>query len=255
MAAVMALAWAIQRRTGQGGWADALWTFGLGAAGVGVALLPPHAAPTARQVLVGALIGLWSLRLGAHLAVRAARGGADARYEHLRATWGDQADARMFGFLMLQAAAGAVLALSILLAARRPAPGLDLQDALAALLLAGSLAGEAVADRQLAAFKADPGHGPICQRGLWAWSRHPNYFFEWLGWCAWPLFAIELSGGWPWGWLALSGPAYMLWLLTRVSGVPPLEDHMRRTRPAAFARYAARTSVFIPRPPRRGSAD
>ena len=104
----------------------------------------------------------------------------------------------------------------------------------------------------MAAFKSDPAHrGKICDTGLWAWSRHPNYFFEWLGWCAWPLFAIDLGGGWPWGWLALSGPAYMYWLLTRVSGVPLLEAHMRRSRPEAFAAYAERTSAFFPRPPRR----
>jgi len=103
----------------------------------------------------------------------------------------------------------------------------------------------------LSRFKADPANrGEVCDTGLWAWSRHPNYFFEWLGWCAWPIFALNLSGGWPWGWLALSGPAYIYWLLTRVSGVPLLEAHMRRSRPEAFAAYAARTSVFFPRPPR-----
>ncbi|MEN5170797.1 DUF1295 domain-containing protein [Brevundimonas pondensis] len=253
MVAVMTAAWLVQRRTGQGGWADAFWSLGLGAAGVGVALFPiDDAAPSARQWLTSALICLWGLRLGLHIAARAAHESEDPRYAHLRDQWGASFQPRMFGFLMLQAGAAAFLVLSILLAARNPTPGLTLQDGLAGLMFASALLGETIADRQLAAFKADPAHrGQVCDVGLWGWSRHPNYFFEWLSWCAWPVFAIELSGAWPWGWLALSGPVYIYWLLTRVSGVPLLEAHMRRSRPEAFAAYVARTSAFFPRPPRR----
>lgn len=249
---VMAAAWLVQRRTGQGGWADAFWSLGLGAAGVLVALFPiDSAAPSARQTLAACLIGAWGLRLGLHIAARARSSHEDPRYARLRQDWGPHFQSRMFGFLMLQAGAAALLALSILVAARNPAPGLNFQDALATLVFVAALCGEALADRQLSRFKADPANrGEVCDTGLWAWSRHPNYFFEWLGWCAWPIFALNLSGDWTWGWLALSGPAYIYWLLTRVSGVPLLEAHMRRSRPEAFAAYAARTSVFFPRPPR-----
>jgi len=249
---VMAAAWLVQRRTGQGGWADAFWSLGLGAAGVLVALFPlDGAAPSPRQTLAACLIGAWGLRLGLHIAARARSSHEDPRYARLRQDWGPHFQSRMFGFLMLQAGAAALLALSILVAARNPAPGLSFQDALATVVFVAALCGEGLADRQLSRFKADPANrGEVCDTGLWAWSRHPNYFFEWLGWCAWPIFAINLSGGWPWGWLALSGPAYIYWLLTRVSGVPLLEAHMRRSRPEAFAAYAARTSVFFPRPPR-----
>lgn len=251
--AVMSAAWLVQRRTGQGGWADAFWSLGLGAAGVMVALFPLDGhPPSARQGLVAALIGLWGLRLGLHIAARAAREPEDARYASLRQEWGPRFQTRMFGFLMLQAGAAAILALSVLAAARNPTPGLTAQDGLACLIFVTALAGAGLADRQLAAFKADPANrGKICDTGLWSWSRHPNYFFEWLGWCAWPVFAIDFGGAWPWGWLALTGPAYIYWLLTRVSGVPLLEAHMRRSRPEAFAAYAARTSVFFPQPPRR----
>lgn len=249
---VMAAAWLVQRRTGQGGWADAFWSLGLGAAGVLVALFPiDSAAPSARQTLAACLIGARGLRLGLHIAARARSSHEDPRYARLRQDWGPHFQSRMFGFLMLQAGAAALLALSILVAARNPAPGLNFQDALATVVFVAALCGEALADRQLSRFKADPANrGEVCDTGLWAWSRHPNYFFEWLGWCAWPIFALNLSGDWTWGWLALSGPAYIYWLLTRVSGVPLLEAHMRRSRPEAFAAYAARTSVFFPRPPR-----
>ena len=249
----MSAAWVVQRRTRQGGWADAFWSLGLGAAGVGVALAPLGGAqPSARQWLVATLIGLWGLRLGLHISARAAREGEDARYARLREEWGLRFQTRMFGFLMLQAAAGAVLTLSILLAARNPTPGFRLQDGLAASIFLVAVVGEAIADRQLSAFKHAAGNrGRICDTGLWAWSRHPNYFFEWVGWCAWPVFAVDLNGAFPWGWLALTGPAYMYWLLTRVSGVPLLDAHMQRSRPGAFATYARRTSAFFPRPPRR----
>lgn len=249
---MMAAAWIVQRATGQGGWADAFWSFGVGIAGAGAALIPVHAqeAPSSRQILVAVLIGLWGLRLGLHITQRARRDGEDPRYASLRAEWGAAFQPRMFAFLMLQAAAGALLVLGVLLAARNPLPELRLMDLLATSVLLAAVVGEGVADRQLKAFKADPANrGGVCDRGLWAWSRHPNYFFEWLGWCAWPIFAIDLSGGWPWGWLALTAPAYMYWLLTRVSGIPPLEAHMRRSRREAFEAYASRTSPFFPGPP------
>lgn len=252
LAAIMGVAWLVQQRTGQGGWADAFWSFGLGVAGAGVALFPlGGTSPSARQWAVAVLIGLWGLRLGLHIARRAAHEAEDARYARLRVEWGSHFPAKMFGFLMLQAAAAAFLALSVLVAARNPAVGLTLQDGLAISVFAIALLGESLADRQLAAFRADPANrGRICDVHLWAWSRHPNYFFEWLGWCAWPIFAINLSGAWPWGWLALTGPAYIYWLLTQVSGIPLLEAHMRRSRPEAFAAYAGRTGRFFPRPPK-----
>lgn len=252
MAVVMGAAWLVQRRTGQGGWSDAFWSFGLGLAGVGVALFPLNGhPPSARQWLVAILIGTWGLRLGLHIAQRAARETEDARYARLRTDWGASFQTKMFGFLMLQAGAATFLSLSVLLAAHNPGSGLNIQDGLAALIFVGALIGAGAADRQLAAFKSD-GHssGRICDTGLWAWSRHPNYFFEWLGWCAWPVFAIDLSSSWPWGWLALTGPAYIYWLLNNVSGVPLVEAHMRRSRPDAFAAYERRTSRFFPRRPK-----
>ncbi|WP_392354138.1 DUF1295 domain-containing protein [Brevundimonas sp. LF-1] len=108
-----------------GGWADAFWSLGLGAAGVLVALFPlDSAAPSARQTLAACLIGAWGLRLGLHIAARARSSHEDPRYARLRQDWGRHFQSRMFGFLMLQAGAAALLALSILVAARNPAPGL-----------------------------------------------------------------------------------------------------------------------------------
>jgi steroid 5-alpha reductase family enzyme len=251
LSVAMAGAWLTQRLTGNGGWVDVIWTFATGAAGVAYALLPAAGAITPRAWLVAALAALWSIRLGAHLARRTAR-HEDARYAWFRKQWGADFPARLFRFLQIQAAAAAFLALAIWLAARNPAPGLGAMDIAGIVVFGGALIGEAVADAQLAAFKAEPGNaGKVCDRGLWAWSRHPNYFFEWLVWLGFALIAVNLDGAWPWGWGAFLAPLFMLWLLTRKSGLPPLEDHMARSRGQAWADYKARTSAFFPLPPRR----
>jgi steroid 5-alpha reductase family enzyme len=104
----------------------------------------------------------------------------------------------------------------------------------------------------MARFRADPGNrGGICDVGLWAYSRHPNYFFEWLCWLGYAVISADFTGGYPWGWLAFAAPATMYWLLVHVSGVPPLEAHLARSRPTAFKAYAARVNAFWPWPPVR----
>ncbi|RYE88632.1 MAG: DUF1295 domain-containing protein, partial [Hyphomicrobiales bacterium] len=98
---------------------------------------------------------------------------------------------------------------------------------------------------QLTAFKRKPqNRGKVCDTGLWGLSRHPNYFFEWLFWVAYPLIGI----GYDLGWVALLAPALMYWLLVHASGIPPLEAHMMRTRPEAFAAYKRRVRPFWPIP-------
>jgi steroid 5-alpha reductase family enzyme len=115
-----------------------------------------------------------------------------------------------------------------------------------------AIVGEAVADRQLARFRAEArNRGRICDSGLWGLSRHPNYFFEWLVWVAFAVIALDPTGGYAWGWLALAAPALMYWLLAHVSGVPPLEAHMLRSRGEAFRDYQRRVNAFWPGPPRR----
>jgi steroid 5-alpha reductase family enzyme len=253
LALTMALAWAVQAATRNAGWVDAIWSFGTGAGGVVAALWPLGAAPlSARQVLVAALIAAWGLRLGLHIAERTLTGREDPRYARLRAEWGRRYLPRMFGFLMVQALAGWVLTLSVLVAARNPSPGLAWADLAGVLLLGVAVAGEGLADWQMRRFRADPANrGRVMDRGLWAWSRHPNYFFQTLGWFAWPLIALGPPGS-PWlGVLALSGPLLMYGLLVHVSGIPPLEREMLASRGDAFRAYQASTSAFLPLPPRK----
>ncbi|MGI9353608.1 MAG: DUF1295 domain-containing protein, partial [Rhizobiaceae bacterium] len=130
-----------------------------------------------------------------------------------------------------------------------PAPLLSNADWIALFVFCIGLAGSALADIHLARFKQNGPTGQVCNTGLWSWSRHPNYFFEWLVWVAFALFAINIAGDWNWGYVALIGPACMYWLLRYVSGVPPLEEHMLAKYGAAYATYQTSTNVFFPLPP------
>lgn len=253
LAVAMTAAWGIAERTARSGWIDVIWTFATGLAGVALALVPglPGAS---RPLLVAGLTAVWSLRLGLHIVRRTTKGGDDPRYRQLREEWGESASGRLFWFLQIQAAASLILALSIAAAGHRPGTGLDMRDGLGAALFAIAAIGEGAADRQLACFGSDPkSKSGVCDVGLWGYSRHPNYFFEWLVWVAFAMIAIAPSGDYPWGWVSLAGPILMYVLLVHVSGIPPLEGHMLRSRGEAFRRYQARVNAFWPGPPKATS--
>lgn len=241
----MALATVIERRSGNSGWIDVVWTFGLGATGVLGALLPFGDGPLARRLLVAALALAWALRLGLHIAGRTRGIAEDPRYAKLRRDWGERADAQMARMLQMQALASIPLALGIVLSAHQPAPTLGWRDLAGTLVFAVGIAGGAVADRQLRAFSRS-GQGGICDRGLWAWSRHPNYFFECVLWCAYAVIAAA----YPLGWIALLAPAAITFLLVRISGIPPLEEHMLAKHGAAYRAYQEKTSALVPLPPK-----
>lgn len=254
LSVTMACAWLVAIRTGRSGWIDAIWSFAVGAGGVAAALLPLEgdASWQVRQSVVAVLAAVWSLRLGLHIVVRTAGGGDDPRYAQLREEWGANFKGRLFWFLQIQAAAAFLLVMAIFAAARNPAEGLGVGDWLGIAVLIVAVAGEAIADRQLTAFRADHANrGRVCDQGLWGVTRHPNYFFEWLGWVAYPLIAIDLGGAYPWGWAAFAGPVFMYWLLVHVSGIPPLEAHMLRSRGEKFREYQQRVNAFWPGPQRR----
>jgi steroid 5-alpha reductase family enzyme len=251
LAIVMAGAWAAQKQTRNSGWVDAFWTFGTGIAGAVGALVPIGPAPIGRRLLVAALVLLWAGRLGGYIVQRTrAITHEDARYARFRAEWGANFEQRMFWLLMIQAVVAWLLALCVLIAANNPHP-LSVGWTLAGLaVFVISIGGEALADRQMHAFRANKSNkGKVCESGLWGWSRHPNYFFEFMIWLSYPL--IALAGLWGWGLLALVGPVFMYVLLDKISGVPPLEREMVESRGAAYRDYQDRVSPMIPLPPKR----
>ena len=136
------------------------------------------------------------------------------------------------------------LSVTVGMFAGRPIVALQILGAVVWLL---GFAFESIGDLQLSRFKADPTNaGRVMDRGLWAWTRHPNYFGD--ACCWWGVFLVAAAGGW--GLLTVLSPLVMNRLLTSVSGKPLLEARMAKTR-AGFAEYVERTSAFFPRPPRR----
>jgi len=251
---IMAGAWAVQQQTRNSGFVDAVWTFGLGLVGILSALLPVSGETTTRQIVVAVIMLAWSLRLGLHIVRRSLERADDPRYGLLIRQWGSHARRQMFILLQKQALVTLPLAIAIFVAAHNPAPFGRFQDWLGVLVIVLGIMGEALSDQQLNAWLKSRREGDrICDRGLWGWSRHPNYFFEWVFWLAFPLFAISLAGYLS-GWLALGAPVCMYWLLVHVSGVPPLEQHMVAKHGDAYRAYQARTSAFFPCPPAESSA-
>lgn len=243
---VMAGAWAIQRLTGQSGWIDTIWSFAVGTGGIVAAL--GAEGDFGRRMAVLALICAWALRLGGHIAARTHGGGEDPRYAKLVEEWGRRAGARLFVFLQIQALAAFILVLAVYLAAANDLAFPRLIDFLGIVIAILALCGEAISDLQLARFRKTPqAKTGVCETGLWRYSRHPNYFFEWLFWCAWPLMALSMP---VWSWLSLAAPLLMYWLLVHISGIPPLEEHMLRSRGDTFRSLQTRVNAFFPGPRR-----
>lgn len=244
MSLAMAVAWAVQRMTGVSGWIDTIWSFSVGVGGVAAALFGDGSVE--RRLTILAIVAAWALRLGWHIGTRTKGGREDPRYAKLMTDWGNSAAWRLFLFLQAQALVAFVLIFAIYLAAANDAAYPQGTDVLAVLIAIAALVGEAISDAQLSRFRKTPhGDSKLCETGLWQYSRHPNYFFEWLFWCCWPLFAVS---GAMLGWASLLAPALMYLLLVYVSGIPPLEEHMLRSRGEEFRSLQRRVNAFFPGP-------
>ncbi len=240
----MVALWALQVRIQDASHVDAAWSLLIAACGVVYALLGDGAVSL--RVLAALLAAVWGLRLGLYLLFDRVLGKEeDGRYQRLRRKWGTRANRRFFWFFQLQAAAVVLFSLPFALMAQDGGEPGFLAWLGVAVWLVGN-AGAVVADRQLARWRSDPANGGRTMRvGLWSWSRHPNYFFEWLTWCGVALAATAS----PWGWAAWIVPAVLLVLLFRVTGIPATEAQASHSR-ADYEDYRRTTSVFVPLPPR-----
>lgn len=240
---LFAAAYAASRRVDNYGFVDVVWSYAFAVLATFYALAGAGWGP--RRTLIAVMVAVWSLRLGTHLAVRVAghHPVEDSRYVQLRRDWAGVFHAKMFGFFQLQAVSVIVLGIAFLFIAQNSAPALHPLEFAGAAFWLLAISGEALADAQLAAFKRNPAtKGRVCDVGLWRYSRHPNYFFEWLIWVAYFVFALAS----PWGWLAIVGPAGILFLLLRVTGIPMAEQQSLRSKGDAYRRYQQTTSAFVP---------
>ncbi len=240
---VFAVLYLVARRMNNYGIVDIAWSYAFGALAACYALL--GSGWPIRRALIAAMAAVWSARLGTHLFIRVMghHPVEDGRYVQLRKDWAANLAAKMFGFFQMQAASVVLLGVAFLVACVNPAPALRPLEFAGAALWLVAISGEALADAQLAAFKRNPANkGRVCDAGLWRYSRHPNYFFEWLIWVSYFVFSLAS----PWGWVAIIGPMSILYLLLRVTGIPMTEEQSIRSRGDAYRRYQQTTSAFVP---------
>ncbi len=238
--------WAWQIKSKNAGMIDPIWAMSLGAVAVLYAWLATGDKTTRVAVGIGGVI--WGMRLGLHLWKRNAGHDEDPRYHKFREQWGADVNKKMFGFFQLQVVISMLLSIAFIVPVYRVSAPSAWTLIVSAIIWLISILGEALADRQLHAFKADPANkGKVCQAGFWRYSRHPNYFFECVHWVAY--IPLGLSAG-AWVIVMVLPPVLMAWLLMKVSGVPMVEAESARKRPG-YADYMRTTSALIPWPPRQ----
>ncbi|MEM8679951.1 MAG: DUF1295 domain-containing protein [Planctomycetota bacterium] len=248
MSLVMTSLWFLQRRTGDAGIVDVAWGLGVGCLAIFFCVV--NAGLPARRVVIACLAMAWAVRLSAHVLRRVLQLPEDGRYQKLKSEWGASASAKMFRFYQFQALASVLFALPMLIAARNPSAW-GFFDLLGVVIWTIAIGGESLADYQLDQFRDNPENkGQVCQQGLWRYSRHPNYFFEWLHWWTYVCFAVGAA----WGWLTIAFPLAMLYFITRVTGIPPTEAQAVRSRGDAYREYQRTTSAFFPWPPHKPKA-
>lgn len=239
--------WSIQMRTKDASTADVGWSIGMSV------LVGWYAINSdgflLRKWLILLPIFIWTLRLSSHLLRRIiADGREDSRYAQFREDWGRQAGRNFFVIFQLQPIFNVVLSVPFFIAFLNTDPTIKVIELIAVVIWLIGLIGESLADEQLRKFKSDSNNkGKICQQGLWNYSRHPNFFFEWVMWIAYFIFAL----GSPHGAWAIIAPALMLFLLMKVTGIPLMETRALKNKGEAFKEYMRTTSFFVPLPKRR----
>jgi steroid 5-alpha reductase family enzyme len=238
-------AWAWHLRLKNAGVIDVVWGANQALAAAVFAVLCSGWGP--RRFAMAAMVAVTGLRLTFYLTRRVLSHAEEGRYVALREEWtangGLSIDLKFLGFFLFQAVLVILLAVPFYLVSQNPAVGFSaLEQAAMALFFVGFL-GESLADAQLKAFKADPANkGRTCRQGLWAYSRHPNYFFEWVMWLSYFLLALAA----PYGWATFYAPLLMLFFLLKVTGVKYTEEQCLRSRGEEYAKYQREVPMFIP---------
>jgi steroid 5-alpha reductase family enzyme len=242
VAVMMLILWVIHLVIKNAAIVDVGWAAGLGL----LAIYYASAAHgwTTRKWLVGAMAAIWSARLAIYLLFTRVLGKAEeGRYVQLRQDWKSNLPLRFLFFFEFQALLDVALSLPFLLACLNTRYPLGWAEPLGVAIAMVAIIGEALADQQLNNFKTNPANqGKTCQAGLWKYSRHPNYFFEWLIWVGFATFAITS----PWGFVGILSPVLMLCFLLGLTGIPATEAQALRSRGEEYRDYQRRTSAFVP---------
>ena len=241
--ALMFLVWWLALKLNNLGIVDIAWSWSF----VPVAIFYAATLPgdPFRRGLMAGMVTLWSLRLGTHVCLRVAKQHPheDVRYAKMREKWGKNLKTQALMFFQLQAILIVLLSIPFLLVSQNPSPRISPLEWLGVALWLVAVAGESLADWQLKQFRSRPeSKGRVCQRGLWNYSRHPNYFFEWLVWVAFFLVAWPSPGGC----YTVFCPALMLFFLLYVTGIPLTEEFSVKSKGEGYREYQRTTSAFVP---------
>lgn len=240
--AMSIVAWLAERKH-DAGMVDIVWAFGFTPLVLNAVIFMPGLP--ARKWILAILVCVASIRLGLYLLWRFLRTfpHEDPRYHVLREAWGKSAGWKFWLLFLFQGALMTALSFPYVLIAGNPSPQISTIEWTGIAIFIVGLLGEAMADAQLARFKHNAvNKGKICDTGLWRYSRHPNYFFEWLQWLG--LFGFALGA--PNGIWTIYAPLLMLHFLTNVTGVAATEAQMLKSKGNAFQHYKDRTSAFVP---------
>ena len=246
MSLTMFVLWLVQLRTSDAGIVDVAWGLGVGVLSLFFAW-GVDSGDLTRRILIASLALIWALRLSLYILWRVLTAEEDGRYTTLKKDWGSKAQLKMFLFYQYQAIASLLFALPMLIASYSTEE-IGVFDYLAVTVWLIAIVGESLSDYQLAKFRGNPvNQGQVCSQGLWRYSRHPNYFFEWLHWSTYVFLSIAA----PWGWLTVLGPILMLYFILYVTGVPPTEKQALQSRGDRYLEYQKTTSVFFPWMPKK----
>jgi len=239
--------WRHAVRIQNAGWVDFGWSAGMAIAGL---VLLFSGDFHLRRLVVSLMVTAWGARLAGHILFDRLlhETEEDGRYRNLRRHWGEQADRKFFFFFTGQALLVGLFILPASVVASRTTPFPDVFDLAGLAVALIAVAGETLSDRQLAAFRTNPSNkGRVCRDGFWKYSRHPNYFFEWVHWISYSVMAVGAS---LWA-LTFIGPVMMYIFLRYLTGIPHTERQSLQSRGDAYREYQQTTSVFFPWIPRK----
>lgn len=243
LAAFMTIIWAIARTIKNNSIVDVFWAFNFALiAGIIYALADGF---NDRKVLVCSLAFIWSMRLGIYLTIRVGSHikEEEGRYKQLREEWASNVNFKFFAFFQMQGLSNVFLAIPYVIIALNPAPNISILEYIGAGMWLIAILGEGLSDFQLARFRKNPlNKGKVCNVGLWNYSRHPNYFFQFMIWVS--VFIFALSS--PYGYISIVCPLVIAYLIFKVTGIPMTEEQSLRSRGDAYRAYQQTTSAFIP---------
>ena len=237
----MTVIWGLSIRYKNYAFVDVGWSFGFLVVVLLVSIFSSLAH--SQSTILAFMIGLHSLRLGTYLFKRTVGKPEEGRYASLRESWKNNLPLKFWFFFQAQALSIIFLLIPFWLTLMGDSRHIGIIESVAIALFIVSMFGESLADRQLEQFKKNARTGEVCKQGLWAYSRHPNYFFECLIWVSYALYASHV--------LAWSSPIIMIILIWRITGIPPSEEQNLKSKGMAYEKYQKETSVLIPWPRRK----